>query len=636
VRSEPDLLRERVVGAVSALLGLLGIDADPLRSRETILLGNLLERAWSEGRDVDLAGLVHDVSSPPFDRIGAFDLEAFFPAKDRTALALALNGLLASPGFAAWTEGEPIDVGRLLYAPDGRPRLSIVSIAHLPDAERMFCVTVLLNEIVAWTRAQPGTSSLRAIVYMDEIFGYFPPTAAPSSKRPMLTLLKQARAFGVGVVLATQNPVDLDYKGLANAGTWFIGRLQTERDKLRVLDGLEGALAASGRAADRASLDRSLSGLGNRVFLMNDVHGHAPVMFQSRWALSYLRGPLTREQIKRLTEARGGAVSASPVKAAPTAAPADDALEPRRPIAGEGVVELFVPPAQSGGELVYRPTAFASARVRYANGRLGVDRVDAVALLAPLAPGDTEPGWSAAEPLGEATAGLEKQPRPDARFARTPGAALRKAEHDRWRRSFVQHVLEHCPIVLLESARLGETSRPGEDEPAFRRRLAELARERRDAAVEALRRRYAPKVAALQERIRRAEERVDAERAEADRQGWDTAVSAGVSILGAVLGGGRRRSLGGARTTLRSATRAAKERDDVARAEAQLAADRERLATLESELEADFRKLAAAHDVAGEPLARIELRPKKADVSVGTIALAWVPWRRDGETWVRA
>src|SRR5690606_12942136 len=215
-------------------------------------------------------------------RVGVVDLDTFFPAKDRLALGMKLNNLLASPSFASWLAGEPLDVQRLLYTADGKPRLSILSIAHLSESERMFFVTILLNEVVAWMRTQPGTGSLRAIVYMDEVFGYFPPTANPPSKRPMLTLMKQARAYGVGCVLATQNPVDLDYKGLSNAGTWFLGRLQTERDKLRVLEGLEGASAAAGASFNRQQMEALLASLGNRVFLMNNVHEDQPVLFQDR------------------------------------------------------------------------------------------------------------------------------------------------------------------------------------------------------------------------------------------------------------------------------------------------------------------------------------------------------------------
>ena len=301
-----EALRDRIATTATAVLSLIGVEAEPLKSREHILLSAILDRAWKAGESLDLAGLIGQIQTPPLQKVGVIDLESFFPAKDRFALAMSLNNLLASPGFESWLEGEALDIGRLLRTAAGKPRISIVSIAHLPDAERMFFVAMLLNEILSWTRQQSGTTSLRAIVYMDEIFGYFPPTANPPSKRPLLTLLKQARAFGVGVVLATQNPVDLDYKGLANTGTWFIGRLQTERDKQRLMDGLEGASNESGAKFDKAAIGSILAGLGQRVFLMNNVHEPAPAVFESRWAMSYLRGPLTRAQIKSLTEGRGG------------------------------------------------------------------------------------------------------------------------------------------------------------------------------------------------------------------------------------------------------------------------------------------------------------------------------------------
>jgi len=258
---DADAFRERVAASVSGLLALMGIGGDPVRSREHILLSNLLDRAWREGRDLDIPTLIREVQAPPFETVGVMSVDAIFPPADRLSLSMQLNNLLASPSFAAWMYGEPLDVQRLLYGPDGRPRLSILSIAHLSDAERMFFVTLLLGEVVAWMRRQSGTPSLRALLYMDEVFGYLPPTANPPSKAPMLTLLKQARAFGLGVVLATQNPVDLDYKALSNAGTWFLGRLQTERDKARVLDGLEGAAATSGAAFDRSAMETMLSGL---------------------------------------------------------------------------------------------------------------------------------------------------------------------------------------------------------------------------------------------------------------------------------------------------------------------------------------------------------------------------------------
>ncbi|MDM7914464.1 MAG: DUF87 domain-containing protein, partial [Candidatus Eisenbacteria bacterium] len=302
--ADPFALRDRVQSAVSGLLGLIGVEADPVQSREQIFLSTIFENAWRQGLSLDLASIIQNVQKPPFEQVGVLDLESFYPSKERFALAMRLNNLLASPSFAAWLEGEPLDVQRLLYTPEGKPRISILSIAHLSDSERMFFVTLLLGEILAWVRGQSGTTSLRAVLYMDEIFGYFPPSANPPSKIPMLTLLKQARAYGLGIVLATQNPVDLDYKGLANAGTWFLGRLQTERDKARVIEGLEGAVASAQGGFDRATTEATLAGLGNRVFLMRNVHEDDTEIFQTRWALSYLPGPLTLPQIRTLMAGR--------------------------------------------------------------------------------------------------------------------------------------------------------------------------------------------------------------------------------------------------------------------------------------------------------------------------------------------
>jgi hypothetical protein len=273
VLDDGDLYRERVQATATSILSLLGIDTDPISSREHILVSLILDNAWQDGRNLDIAALIAAIQTPPVAKIGVMDLESFYPSKDRFALAMRLNNLLAAPGFGVWMEGTPLNAGKLLYTDAGKPRISVMSIAHLDDNERMFFVAMLLNDLIAWMRAQQGTSSLRAILYMDEIFGYMPPTANPPSKRLLLTLLKQARAYGLGLVLATQNPVDLDYKGLSNTGTWFIGRLQTERDKARVMEGLEGA--TSGGKFDKQKMERTLAGLGKRRFLLHNVHEDA-------------------------------------------------------------------------------------------------------------------------------------------------------------------------------------------------------------------------------------------------------------------------------------------------------------------------------------------------------------------------
>ncbi|MBZ0113068.1 MAG: ATP-binding protein, partial [Thermoanaerobaculia bacterium] len=323
-REDVELMADRVATATASLLGLAALDGDS-RSREYVLLSTLIATAWKQGQDLDLPSLIQQVQTPPVTRVGVLELESFYPAKDRFGLAMALNSVLASPGFSTWLEGEPLDIDRMLYTEEGKPRIAICSIAHLDDRERMFFVSLLLEQVVSWMREQSGTSSLRALIYMDELFGFLPPVAEPPSKRPLLTLLKQGRAFGVGLLLATQNPVDIDYKALSNIGTWFLGRLQTERDKNRLLDGLEGASGAQGFS--RSEIDDLLSGLPGRVFLLHDVREDGAVLFQTRWVMSYLKGPLTRREIERLTADRVASTRAddesrsrAPVKTLPTPA----------------------------------------------------------------------------------------------------------------------------------------------------------------------------------------------------------------------------------------------------------------------------------------------------------------------------
>src|SRR5688500_6571316 len=387
--SDAGATRDRISAAVSGLLGLVGIAQDPLKSREHILLSAIVDAAWSRGNALDLAGLIGAIQKPPFDKVGVFDVETFYPAKDRLELAMAVNNLLASPGFGVWLEGEALDIQRLLFTPEGKPRISVISIAHLSDAERMFVVTLVANELVAWMRRQPGTASLRAIFYMDEIFGYFPPTAMPPSKLPMLTLMKQARAFGIGTVFATQNPVDLDYKGLSNAGTLFIGRLQTERDKARVLEGLEGASAGAGQTFNRQRMEQTLAGLGTRIFLMNNVHEDEPVVFETRWCLSYLRGPLTRTQIKTLMErARGkgrearGAADQMPVRESPSPRASSPSPGAARPVLPSDITQYFIPvrsPQPAGSTLLYQPMLVGAGHVRFTDAKAGTETQDVMA-----------------------------------------------------------------------------------------------------------------------------------------------------------------------------------------------------------------------------------------------------------------
>ena len=582
--------RERVASSVSGLLALLGIEADPMSSREHILLANVLDHAWRAGRDLDMAGFIHAVQSPPFDKVGVIDLETFFPAKERFGLAMKLNNLIASPGFAAWMEGESLDVGGLLSTKEGKPRLSILSIAHLSDDERMFFVTILLNEVLAWIRTQPGTSSLRAVLYMDEIFGYFPPSAKPPSKMPMLTLLKQARAFGLGVVLATQNPVDLDYKGLSNAGTWFLGRLQTKRDKERVLEGLEGASNAAGQSFDRQKMDELLSSLGNRVFLMNNVHEDQPRVFQTRWALSYLRGPLTREQIQTLMAPRkqAKAVPAAspaspspPTAAGPSPSPPSPAPPPppslstagSRPVVPPDVPEFFIPRRDrhaAGGALLYRPTLLGVARLHYADKKSGVDHWETLGLIRPI--GEELPAdvWDGAEVHADRVPELEKTPEPGASFAPLAAPLSRAKCYAEWTKALKNYLYRDWKLTIWSCPELKVYSRPRETQRDFRLRISQGSREVRDRAIEELRAKYAPKRDRLQEEVRKARERLDREQAQASKSTFDAAISFGNSVLGAFLGRKAitKTNVGKATSAAKAAGRAMQQRGDLGAAQA--------------------------------------------------------------------
>ncbi|UCF66116.1 MAG: ATP-binding protein [Acidobacteriota bacterium] len=629
--ADADALRERILAAVSGLLALLGLDADPIRSREHILLSRILEEAWQAGRDLDLASIIREIQAPPFKKIGVLDLESFFPGKDRFELAMTLNNLLASPGFAAWMEGEPLAIPGLLWTPEGRPRVSILSIAHLSDAERMFFVTLLLNEVIAWMRTQPGATSLRALLYMDEVFGYFPPTANPPSKTPMLTLLKQARAYGLGVVLATQNPVDLDYKGLSNAGTWFLGRLQTERDKARVLDGLEGIAAVSAGGFERRQLEAVLSGLKSRVFLMNNVHDDRPSLFHTRWAMSYLRGPLTREQIRALMASRREQVTSVEPAAFATSPVSIPKQAESRPVVPPEIREVFLPSGRTIGSeqrIVYRPALLGASRLHFVSRKHDLDQWRSITLLAPLGEKPRRDPWSESDVLSDTASEPRAEPEPAASFADLPLTALQKKSYPGWEKTLADHLYREHSMIVWTCKVLKAVSKPGETQGEFRARLAQLAREARDLKVAKLRQSYAPKLARVEERIRTAEQRVAREQSQYGQQKLQTVISVGATVLGALFG--RKLAsvgtVGRATTAARGASRMGREKDDIARAEANLAAQQQKLAELEEQFQAKTASIQESYDPAALELDAETIRPRKSDISVDRLVLAWVPW----------
>lgn len=615
-------LRDRIASTATSLLALAGIDADPVQSREHILLSNILDTAWRAGTDLDLAAIIGQVQKPPFSKVGVLDLDSFYPAKERFGLAMALNNLLASPGFEAWMTGEPLDIGAMLWTAAGKPRISIFSIAHLSDAERMFFVSLLLNQTLSWLRGQSGTSSLRAILYMDEIFGYFPPVANPPSKKPLLTLLKQARAFGLGVVLATQNPVDLDYKGLANTGTWFIGRLQTERDKARVLEGLEGAATANGAKFDRPAMEQILAGLGNRVFLLNNVHEDAPVLFQTRWTLSYLRGPMARPEIRKLMEGRAPQAATAPSAASAQAEAAlPEGTSATAPVLPPEVTQFFVP--LSGGVLHYEPRVLGAAQVQFTDPKLGVDEVRDAIFACPITDAPLPVDWSQSEAVEVPLNDLEKAPSEGATFAELPPVGAKAKNYAVWQKSFATWLYQTQALELLRSPSTGEVSRLGESERDFRIRTQQSAREARDAQVEKLRAKYAPKAQVLEDRLRRAQMKVEQEKQQAQAQTLSSVLSIGTSLLGAFMG---RKTISAANvgrigTAARAATRIGKERGDVGLAEGSVEAIQQQLQDLEAQLQAEIDSLPVPGE---ETLEKVTVKPKKTGISVQLCALAWM------------
>jgi hypothetical protein len=633
LRQDRDAYTARLQSTTSSLLSLLGLDTDPLRSREHVFLGNVLDHHWQQGRDLELPDLIRAVQEPPFQRIGVMDVESVFSQKDRFGLAMAMNGLLASPAFSTWGEGEPLDVQRLLWTTDGKPRVSVISIAHLPDDQRMFFVTLLLGEVLAWVRQQPGTGSLRALIYMDEVFGYLPPTANPPSKLPMMTLLKQARAFGVGVMLATQNPVDLDYKALSNIGTWFLGRLQTERDKLRVLDGLEGASAQTGAKFDRADVERVLSGMQGRTFLMHNVHDDGPVLFHTRWALSYLRGPMTRSQIEAVmrdrkagqhkpVDARAAIAAAAAGSAAGQGAPAT------RPVLPAGIVERFQAARRAlgaGEQLVYKPALLGKAVLHYQSAKEQIDLWRDAIVVAPLqAQLDANP-WD-----DDGVAHTDRLPdcddAPDARagFAPLPTAAAQPKAYTTWKKQLEGELYRSATLQLFHCPQLKLTGKAGETEGDFRARLSQQLREQRDLAVAKLQQSYQPKLQKLQERRRNAEQVVAQQQSQRNSAGLGAVISVGTSILGALFG--RKKVTTSVTSAIKGVSKIGSEHGDVRRAKE----DVEALLAQEQELERAFTDDAARVQAQFEPGAVAvepkDLAPKKADTTIEEVVLLWTPW----------
>jgi Helicase HerA, central domain len=625
---DPEIVGDEIEGFVSGLLGLVCIEADPLSSREHILLANLIQHSWSGGTSLDLPTLVGMVQAPPVRKLGVFELDQFFPPDERTRLAMKLNGLLASPAFAAWGAGQPLDIQSLLHTPDGRARCAIVTTAHLSDEERQFVTSLVLAKLVTWMRRQSGTTDLRALLYLDEVAGYLPPTANPPTKKPIMTLMKQARAFGVGVVLATQNPVDVDYKALSNAGTWMVGRLQTDRDKQRLLDGMS---AASG-GVDVKAVGDTISGLGKREFVLRRAGKDQPEVFTTRWAMSYLRGPLTRDQIKVLM--RSAAVAPAPsgeptVVAAPAAA-AD--VTPVMPKVARGVAVRWVDPAASwlgdvGGAATGTTGAAALiARVMLRYDEAKADLVHDQEYEAVVFPVAAHVDVSRAFAVDYDDRDLCESA-PDCCTYRLSDAPLDQSGFfQQVERDFVDHVTRSLAMEIPVNQDLELYGRPGEDDEAFATRCLQVADGRADDETAKLRDKYENKATTLRDRIEAASDAAEIASDQQQARQRDSLLSSAGSILGGLLGG---RSRGG---LLGQIGRAAGRSSRTTAGESRVEAAQNKVTRLQDDLEAVEAELAeeiTEIDTRWMGLAKnistMTISLERTDVKVTQLVLAWVP-----------
>jgi hypothetical protein len=646
-----EILREKISSTVTAILGLVGIEADPIRSREHILLANIFEEAWKQGRDLDLNELILQVQNPPIEKLGAFEVDQFFPQEDRFELAMALNSFLASPSFQAWIEGDALDPQALLWTADGLPRHTIFYLAHLSDQERMFFVTLLLSSVESWMRTQAGSTSLRALVYFDEVYGFLPPVKEPPSKAPMMRLLKQARAFGIGLLLTTQNPVDLDYKALSNAGTWFVGRLQTEQDKERLLDGLESASSGKG-GFKRSQADKTISSLGKRVFLLHNVHEKAPQIFNTRWAMAYLRGPITRTQIQGLNELAGAKVPTPEVQVVegqeelapePEKVTVDGSLT--RPAVPDGIAEYFLennlaaaatlkaenrdPSGITNLGMIYKPAllAHASARILDRKANLDVDRWMTALVEDPDRRGVVRwEGYLTAPIPAEL---LDQAPLPETRFTMleaplNDGKILRQLEKD-----YIDFVYRNLELRLESNPALKQLAEPGMSKAEFRAQCAEAAREARDDEIEKEKQKYVTKMRAIQKKLDREERELSEDEAEHSARKMEEMATHFENVLG-ILGGSKSRRRISTSMTKRRMTSKAKA--DIEESKELIEEFIKELELLEDEMEEAIDEIEERWEEVASEIEERVFTPYKKDVLVELFGVAWVPyWQFDAQ-----
>lgn len=633
---DSELIRDQIQGIVSSLLGLIGIEADPINSREHILLSNIFENFWSKNQNLDIAKLILSIQDPPFRTLGVFEIDTFFPKKDRLNLSMKLNNLIASPSFKNWLEGYPLDIPEFISNKEGKPKHSIFYIAHLNDSERMFFVTLLFNQIISWMRKQSGTNSLRTLIYMDEIFGYFPPVSNPPSKKPLLTLLKQARAFGVGVLLATQNPVDLDYKGLTNTGTWFIGRLQTERDKLRLLEGLDIISANSKDSLNKENMNKLISNLGKRVFILHNVHAKDPIIFQTRWAMSYLRGPMTKNEIKLVMKDRYHEIKFSPtIKKAYIGASSDKfTLTP--PTISRDIQQIFLPVIKNAAlsiqeiknkyqselqfeesSLVYSPGVIGKAIIHFQDKNIDLKEdqertliIDNPELL----------NWDESKEIKVSQ--VLNDPESKSKFSEIPEKINNPKDFNELKRSFNDFLFYNSNFKLYHSPHFKIYSKSNESKAEFILKLNQMARETRDEEIDKIEQKYAKEIQKLKSKLSKSQEILIKKQASANSLKQEAMISAGESVLGMFMG---KRSTRSATTTVKKYQKSKDISAEIDKVNKDITSLNEEMEFLENELKLQIDLIKQKREKEITEVKEVIIQPKKSDIEIKMVSLAWIP-----------
>ena len=621
VLEDPDSFNSMLNTAVSGLLALIGVEADPLSSREYMLLSSIFAHFWKEGQSLSLPEIVGYISSPPFEKIGVLPLKSFYPQNDRLKLAMLLNNVLASPGFSSWVEGEKLDIQKLLYTDDAKPRVSILSISHLNDKQRMFFVTLFLNRYIDWMRKQSGTPNLRTILYMDEIFGFFPATSNPPSKEPMLLLLKQARAYGIGVVLATQNPIDLDYKGLSNIGSWFLGRLQTKQDKDRVIDGL---VSSNNASLDKNEIENLLSSIKSRTFLFKSAKEDELTLFETRWVLSYLRGPITKNEIKKLMQTKKESGEEESVITQKENAISDQLLK-TLPILNEDIESYFLNLSVYKTDIVYEPYMVFEGKVRFYNSSRGIDIEEKYINRLYLDERADEFDFSYLESAEEENRDkCDKKPLKNASFYPLPSfvssSSVRKLQKE-----FSDFLYYNKKLTLYRNKKLKIESKPDEQMRDFKIRVQELLREKYEEELEKLKEKYEAKEQKLQKRLQRAENRLEKEKDDVSSKTTDTILGFGMTLLDAFLGRKtiKRSTATRAAGSLRSAGRLFKEKEDVKRAQEEIEEINEEIRKLEDELKDEIDALSQVYQIDNYEIESFYIKPRRSDIYDVDLYLCW-------------